>query len=60
MFQSCVFFEDNPYDTIPRKRDLLAKEKVTLKQELTNSTLFPEGEGVTATSLGQRPSGGGK
>jgi hypothetical protein len=61
LFQSHVFFEDNSYYRFPRKRAWLGKETVPLIVGLiTNSMALAEGEGGTATCLGQRPSGGGK
>lgn len=60
MFQPNVLFAHHSDYSSFGKGDWLGKKKVVLGQQLTNSTLFPEGEGVTATCLGQRPSRGGK
>ncbi len=51
MFQPYVFFTHCSDYSGSREEDWAI---------MPNSALFPEGEGVTATSLGQRPSWGGK
>lgn len=53
MFQSHVLFETYTYSSGFGERDPCSK-----RIKHPNSTLFPEGERVTATSLGQRPSRG--
>ena len=53
MFQSKVLFEANTYNSGVREGNTRSTEVKPF-----NSTLFPEGEGVTATCLGQCPSRG--
>ncbi|NQY73884.1 MAG: hypothetical protein HRT90_03885 [Candidatus Margulisbacteria bacterium] len=53
MFQSKVLFEANTYNSGVREGNTRSTEVKPF-----NSTLFPEGEGVTATCLGQCPSKG--
>lgn len=53
MFQSKVFFEANTHNSGVRGGNPCSKRVRSL-----NSTLFPEGKGVTATCLGQCPSRG--
>ena len=55
MFQSYVLSQDNS-----NYRSFGKGDPCSIRVQPLNSTLFPEGEGVTATSLGQRPSVGGK
>jgi len=48
MLQSYVLFEANSNNSVSRKGGLYSK----IKGFQTNSTVLPEGEGVTATFLG--------
>jgi hypothetical protein len=57
MFQSNVFFKDYSDDSRIRKRFRVTQ--VIIIQKSINLLLLAEGKGVTATSFGQRPSGGG-
>jgi hypothetical protein len=57
MFQSYVLFKDYSDDSRIRKR--VRVTQITIIQKAINLLLLAEGEEVTATSLGQRPSGGG-
>ncbi len=59
MFQSNVLFKAYSHCSGLRKRAWITKVIVII-QKATNLLLLAEGEGATATSLGQRPSGGGK
>ena len=59
MFQSNVLFQASPDNSIPGKRGLYSRKCTISSPRLVNLLLLAEVEGVTATSLGHRPSGGG-
>lgn len=58
MFQSNVFLKD-PSDYRRVGKGARYSEEIINIQEVPNLLLLAEGDGVTATSLGQRPSRGG-